>query len=671
MICFAQEFNFTQEWNTIPVSFDGMECQVPWTTGYNYINPAFCDIDGDNVYDLFFGSDWGRISEFRNNGDSITCSFSFETDHFVSPSGLAAVSQVPNRPAFCDIDNDGDYDFFLGAYLYYPVSYGRLYFYRNIGTVNNPEYEFVEEFFQGIEYPYCYYPIFVDIDNDQDFDLFFGQGDNLVYYLNEGTPDSASMILVTEVFLGINLGGYYCIPSFCDIDNDGDQDMFLGDGAGQIHFYRNHGSPEIYNFTEVPGAYAGVNVANIASPSFCDIDNDDDFDLFVGERSWGEDDRRGDINFYENIGTPDSAVFELITQNFVTLDIGKTAPPAFTDIDNDGMVDFIVGDGDGNINYFSNTGTEEEPYFTFETEVFQDIHANYQSRPTFGDIDNDGDLDLLVGRAGASIYYYINTGTPENPIMELRNQNFLGINYEWPAPRLIDIDNDADLDLFVGHLWNQVVYWKNEGNPDTANFVLEDSNFLSTPYTGDFTPITFGDLDNDGDYDLIRGHSAGTLSFYRNSGSSTTPNLVLEEDNFLDIDMIVHSEPYLIDIDNDNDLDLFVGDFCGGVSFFRNMEFNSVADQLVKQPTTFTLCQNYPNPFNASTIIPFTLDRKLPVKITLYNQLGQKVATLIDGSINSGNHQVNWDAGGFSSGVYLVNITAGEQSRNMKTILIK
>ena len=676
-ILFAQEFDFTQEWDTIPVAFDGIECQVPWTTGYNYINPTFCDIDGDNDKDLFFGNDWGRITECINNGDNLQHSYALITDNFVSPPGLEPVSQVPNRPAFCDIDNDGDFDFFLGAYLYYPVSYGRLYYYENTGTINNPEFEFVEEFFQGIEYPYCYYPTFVDIDNDQDFELFFGQGDNLIFYMNEGTPDSASMVLVTEEFLGINLGGYYCIPAFTDIDDDGDQDMFLGDGAGQIHYYRNDGSPVVYNFTEVPGAYGGVNVVNIASPTFCDIDDDGDFDLFVGERSWGEDDRRGDINYYENVGTPDSAVFELITQNFVSLDIGKTAPPAFTDIDNDGLVDIFVGDGDGNINYFSNTGAENAPYFTFETQNFQDISANYQSRPTFGDLDNDGDLDLLVGRAGASVHYYINTGTPEEPLLELRNQSFLGINYEWPAPRLIDIDNDADLDLFVGHLWNQVVYWKNEGNPEIPNFVLEDSSFLSTPYQGEFCPITFGDIDNDGDYDLIRGSVYSQITLYRNTGSAEIPNMILDTEHFLGIDLVHSAEPFLEDIDNDSDLDLFVSDLCGGVSFWRNNEFNSVDNRKPKQPYTFTLHQNYPNPFNASTVTSFKLQVSSKVNLTVYDVLGREVTSLFTGYLSAGYHEVVWDAKDLASGVYLVRLTVPQgaetpqHSMARKVMLIK
>ena len=571
-------WDFTQERAYIPVEFDSVQCQVPWTTGYNYINPTFCDLDADGDYDLVLGSDWKRTTLIINIGDSNCYSFEFETDSLVNLPEIEPQSQRPNSPIFCDIDDDGDYDLFVGAYVQNPVSFGRLFFYENIGTSQDPEFSLIEEFFQNIQCQTNQSPFFIDIDNDEDYDLFIGFGlpwtspaGKLAFYENIGTSEEPVMDSITHYFMGIDLG-YECNPAFGDIDNDGDYDMFLGDEDGLIHYYRNDGTPEIYDFTEVTSNYADVNVANIASPSFCDIDGDGDYDLFVGERSWGEDNRHGDINFYENTGTPDSAVFELVTQNFLAVDIGKHPSTLFADINNDGLLEMFIGDGDGNINCFSNIGTHNEPHFVLTEDVFQGIWATYQSRPDFGDMDNDGDLDLVVGRTGFSnsIHYYRNDGTPEDPNLIQVTTNLLGIDYQRPAPRLIDIDNDDDLDLFDGHWWNQVVYWKNEGTPESPNFILEDTNFLNTLYDGDFCPITFSDVDNDGDYDLLRGYSYGTLSFYRNAGTSVNPNIYLEEDNFLGIESVHQVEPFIVDIDNDNDMDLFVGDFCGGVSFWRN-----------------------------------------------------------------------------------------------------
>ena len=667
-------WDFTQERDLIPVEFDGVSCQVPWTTGYNYINPTFCDLDGDGDFDLIMGSDWNRITYVRNSGDLNNAQFDFMTDSLVNILFPEPSSQLSCCPAFCDIDNDDDFDLILGGVH-------RLFFYINSGSNQNPILLLEEEYFQSISLDGDQYPFLVDIDGDMDFDMFLGKGylytptaGRLYYYCNEGIPDSASMVLVSDQFEGIDLG-YYAIPAFCDIDNDGDYDMFLGDEDGLIHYYRNDGSPEVYDFTEVTSNYADVNVANIASPVFCDIDNDGDYDLFVGERSWGQDNRRGDINFYENVGTPDSASFELVTQNFLAVDIGIQPRPAFADIDNDGLLDMFLGDSDGNINYFSNIGSEEDPCFTLSSDTFQGIWATYQSRPNFGDIDADNDLDLMIGRAsfgGNSIHYYRNEGTPEIPDYRLMTDNFLGIDYMWPSPFLVDIDNDLDLDLFVGHGWNQVVFWENIGTPEFPQFELNTMDFLNTPYIGDFCPICFGDIDNDGDYDLIRGHYDYTLDLYLNIGNPEYPNLVLEEEEFLDIFMTLNPEPFLTDIDNDGDLDLFVGDFCGGVSFWRNNEISNMVDKTILSPYDFSLGQNYPNPFNVTTTIPFTLDRALPVRVVVYNGLGQCVATLIDGQMSSGQHQLRWDAGMYSSGVYLIALESESiPSQARKVMLIK
>ena len=75
-------------------------------------------------------------------------------------------------------------------------------------------------------------------------------------------------------------------------------------------------------------------------------------------------------------------------------------------------------------------------------------------------------------------------------------------------------------------------------------------------------------------------------------------------------------------------------------------------------PRIFALQQNYPNPFNAVTTIPFTLERALPVRVVVYNQLGQRVETLFEGELNRGEHLIRWEAGGMASGIYIYRIEA-------------
>ncbi|NQS98544.1 MAG: hypothetical protein HQ591_08825, partial [candidate division Zixibacteria bacterium] len=77
-------WDFTKERASIPVEFDSVPCQVPWTTGYNYINPTFCDLDADGDFYLIMGSDWNRITYVKNSGDINNAQFYFMTDSLVN-----------------------------------------------------------------------------------------------------------------------------------------------------------------------------------------------------------------------------------------------------------------------------------------------------------------------------------------------------------------------------------------------------------------------------------------------------------------------------------------------------------------------------------------------------------------------------------------------------------
>lgn len=88
-------------------------------------------------------------------------------------------------------------------------------------------------------------------------------------------------------------------------------------------------------------------------------------------------------------------------------------------------------------------------------------------------------------------------------------------------------------------------------------------------------------------------------------------------------------------------------------------------------PTSFALAQNYPNPFNPTTQIAFDLPVASHLNLTIYNVLGQKVVTLIDGDMDAGSHVIGWDGASYSSGVYFYRISAGNFTETKKMLMLK
>ena len=502
-----------------------------------------------------------------------------------------------------------------------------------------------------------------------------------------GTPDSFAFYLEDDNWLGISVGGYNgsADPTFCDIDSDNDFDLFIGERYGKIWYYRNDGDSANYDFTYVTDYFEGIDVGDYASPEFADINGDGDFDLFVGREPYYNN-TYGDVFFYENVGSPVNPQFEFITANYLTLDISHdNALPQIVDINSDGSYDLIIGAA-RKLHYFENIGTSDNPSFIFVDDNFQGITI-IEMHPFFMDIDADGDYDLFAGESAipgpSNLALYLNWGTPERPDLVLYDPAFITnpdffVNIQ---PGLADIDADGDYDLFVSDDNGHFFYYRNDGTSQWPDFTLVTSQWQGIqfyyPEYG-WRGFCFADLDEDGDLDLLMKNlysevGYGNLRFYRNVGTTQSANMHYETDAFLHDYDITYAFPFTVDIDADGDLDLFCGEYYGGIMFFRNMgDSVSVGDHASIHPSSFTLHRCFPNPFNPTTVIPFTLDRPLPVKVVVYNGLGQCVATLIDGQMSPGQHQIQWNAEGFSSGIYLITLESDmgfQQAR--KVMLVK
>ena len=266
---------------------------------------------------------------------------------------------------------------------------------------------------------------------------------------------------------GITLDARQVTPTLVDFDGDGDLDLFVGNEAGSISYLENVGSAVQAQFEERSGAanpFDGVVIdTGRSKPTLADLDGDGQIDTAVvgnlaGTLSYF---RYEDDQFVEQTGAAnpfDDLTFE--NEN------GRSAPE-FVDLDGDGQLDLVVGDGNGRLSFFRN----EKGRFTQQTggdNPFEGIDVGIDSIPTFKDMDGDGDLDAIVGGAtlsnGSSLNYLENTGTSSKPKFEVRlgDQNPLdGIDIESAAPTLGDLDRDGDLDAIVGDIYGQLTYLVN------------------------------------------------------------------------------------------------------------------------------------------------------------------------------------------------------------------
>ncbi|WP_420583211.1 FG-GAP-like repeat-containing protein [Reichenbachiella sp.] len=575
-----------------------------------YSHPELADIDGDGDLDLFIGDSNGNIDYYKNTGSNSSATFAEQTGG-ANPFDGESVDGYAT-PTFIDIDDDGDLDALVGQY-YYNYS-GYVNFFENTGTASAPafaERNGNEDPFRAIEPDSGYTdPTFADLDNDGDLDVLVGNSYGTPeYFENKGTasePDFGA-----TAFTKLTSGYFYdAAPSFADIDNDGDMDLFVGGEYGYINFYENTGTASAPAFSggENPLSAVSSDVSYNANVAFADVDADGDLDALVGEKY-------GSILFYENTGSASAAAFALNTftdasNPFYGISVDSWSNPELADIDDDGDFDLFIGDYDGYIAFYENTGDATDAAFQNQTGAanpFDSQIVDYSANPSFGDFDDDGDLDMLTGSYSGYISFFENTGSASAPaFVQLvgANNPFDHINHsDYSHVAVADLDNDGDFDLLVGDDYGdyysdrELHYYENEGTAAEPNFEVEEDELVpNTLNPLDEVAIYFGaratfvDIDNDGDMDAFFGTSYDGLSYYKNTGNNTSaafsevtgsadpfdgliggeggPRRVRAE--ISEATYIGDSAPIFADIDNDGDMDAFIGSKSGPIYYFKN-----------------------------------------------------------------------------------------------------
>lgn len=363
---------------------------------------SFADIDGDNDLDLFI-SDlfWSGIFFMRNVGRPDSAVMRCVTNSF--PPGDSAATTGFNQTSFVDIDGDNDLDMFVGV-LAGIVQRNGFLFYRNLGSRTAPNLRLqTRNFLPVIDVGMNARAAFVDMDADGDQDMFIGNlNGELARWRNIGTPTAPSFTLADSLYLNVP-NGYLFSPAFVDIENDGDKDLVAGMFDGSLKFFRNTGTPQVPQFSRVPFVTDTLQLGGDAAPAFVDIDNDSDQDLFIGKRN-------GTISFYRNSGSATNCILSLVTHRWLDIAIVNEPrlTPTFSDFDADGDFDFFFGTQDGQLHYYENTGSPTKGQFVFRTDRFGPIGKMQDAAPTFVDIDGDTDADLFVGEKKGGVHFHRN-----------------------------------------------------------------------------------------------------------------------------------------------------------------------------------------------------------------------------------------------------------------------
>jgi hypothetical protein len=566
-----------------------------------------------------------------------------QTPLYVSP---------PDIPAIVDVDNDGDLDFLSFNILGSTVEYHKNFSMENHGNCDYLDFELKNA---------CWGYFSED-----------GTTNTVTLYdtceLNVDDPEKASVHAGSTILA-------------LDLDGDGVKDLVLGDITYKNMVMLTNGgtttSSGIIAFdTTFPSNSNPVDLTVFPAGYFLDVDNDGVKDLLVAPNNPNTSENRDNIWFYKNLGANDDPEFIYQYKAFLQdgmIDAGERSFPVFFDENGDGLTDILMG----NFGYFNsagdyssqllllhNTGSVDEPSFELVTNDYSGLSAFGFNAiyPAVGDMDNDGDYDMITGDEEGHLHYFRNDGGPGNPAeFILSEPNYNNIDAGQSAkPQIIDVNRDGLSDLLVGERGGTLQYYENIGTPESASFAVNPTidNFgmidvMPECCTGYSVP--FMAEDSTGNYLLYVGSEQGKLYLYNDIENNLEGEFNLVDSLYLSAINVTVSGA---DINNDGRLEMVFGEYGGGMGLLK---YGIPQGLAVREQQAGNLSVKiFPNPANDRVQIQLE-ERNGPsaqkVELTILNSMGQAIETH---RMNSIDGRLELRLSGYEDGLYFIRIITGE-----------
>ncbi|MFT2009116.1 T9SS type A sorting domain-containing protein [Pontibacter sp. 13R65] len=487
----------------------------------------------------------------------------------------------------------------------------------------------------------------IDLDGDGDKDLLMGNiyCDNLQMLENVGTPTKAVMESLEPSFpLNTRPAKFrmFTAPYYEDVTFDGVPDLLvapnssvndsLGEMQRAVWLYKNNGAEDKPDFEFVQEDFLQgqmVDLGEGAFPAFADMDGDGKPDLLVGNMASIRNGKyTASLSLYLNTGTATEPAFTLTNDDYLGLAAKEylRIKPAFADINNDGVPDLVLTHSQKTFNntrisYIANTAGAGKP-FQLDVSKLQLIQTTTDGdSPCFVDVDNDGDLDLLLGKAHGGLEFHRNVGTATAPKFELETRTLGGI---------------------VPDYFRRNIY-----------------------------PIAV-DLDGNGIPELVTVDDSGVLRVYRDFTKDLSANFT-EESDLLQNDVLKNivktrlgraTGVAMAALGGADKLHLVVGTQAGGMYLLEQtdgLQYNP------SEPVAGLGLEVYPNPSSAYAVGEVNIRAAEPVAVALYDGIGR---TLFSSSTSfNRNHSISLK--GYKAGIYFVRATNTKGDQQVKKLVVQ